>query len=303
MGSAKSIPVTPVGPPLHNKHLARVSDPRSPSAGILRTPIQVESSPQPNLHLGKQLESPDQALDSDPRSPTLGIARTPMKTSSGEPPSPLMKQLSEVFENGAAKMNLTPEHSVHMEAPTSSALDLPLGNQFSLENQISPWGETELSKQSLEGKEEIGLPSDTSVTNQSSDKSLREPETPRSSGSKHGRRKPKGKVLGRSPLTILQDDNSPGTLTSRQEAASQRHTLHCPEGRRLEENGGWGREEKALKKRGRAKRSGMSSWPLLPPVSSVPDFKEAVPGTCGHSHPIGRDPQAADPVVVARQDT
>ncbi|KAF7469122.1 Hypothetical predicted protein [Marmota monax] len=34
-------------------------------------------------------------------------------------------------------------------------------------------------------------------------------------GSKRSRRKP-NKVLGRSPLTILQDDNSPGTLTPRQ---------------------------------------------------------------------------------------
>lgn len=41
MGSAKSVPVTPARPPLHNKHLARVADPRSPTAGILRTPIQV----------------------------------------------------------------------------------------------------------------------------------------------------------------------------------------------------------------------------------------------------------------------
>lgn len=41
MGSAKSVPVTPARPPPHNKHLARVADPRSPSAGILRTPIQV----------------------------------------------------------------------------------------------------------------------------------------------------------------------------------------------------------------------------------------------------------------------
>ncbi|XP_054552442.1 cell division cycle-associated protein 3 isoform X2 [Talpa occidentalis] len=214
MGSAKSVPVTPVGPPLRNKHLARVADPRSPSAGILRTPIQVESSPQPNPRVEEQLENPNQALDSDPRSPTLGIARTPMKTSSGEPPNPLMKQLSEVFENGASKFNPTVEPAVPMETPTSSGLDLPLGNQFSLENQMSPWSETEPSKQ--EGKEETGLPTDTSVANQGSDKSFREPETPRSSGSKYGRRKPKGKVLGRSPLSILQDDNSPGTLTSRQ---------------------------------------------------------------------------------------
>lgn len=44
---------------------------------------QVESSPQPNLPSGEQLEGPKQAQDTDPRSPTLGIARTPMKTSSG----------------------------------------------------------------------------------------------------------------------------------------------------------------------------------------------------------------------------
>ena len=34
----------------------------------------------------------------------------------------------------------------------------------------------------------------------------------------------------------------------------------------------------------------------------VPDFEEAVPGTGGHSHPISCDPQAADPVVMARED-
>lgn len=39
--------------------------------------------------------------------------------------------------------------------------------------------------------------------------------------SKLNRRKPNGKVLGRSPLTILQDDNSPGTLTPRQVRGEQ----------------------------------------------------------------------------------
>lgn len=48
----------------------------------------------------------------------------------------------------------------------------------------------------------------------------------------------------------------------------------------------------------------MSSWPFTspPPASSVPDFEEAVPGTSGHRHPISCDPQAADPVVMARED-
>ncbi|XP_039073462.1 cell division cycle-associated protein 3 [Hyaena hyaena] len=211
MGSAKSSPVTPARPPPHNKLLARVADPRSPSAGILRTPIQVESSPQPTLPAGEQLESPNEAQGSDPRSPTLGIARTPMKTSGGEPPGPLAKQLNEVFETEASKSSLPPESILPLEAISSSELDLPLGTQFSLEDQMPLWSQAELPS-----KEEAGQPSHTPTASQGSDRPLKDPETPRSSGSKHNRRKANGKVLGRSPLTILQDDNSPGTLTPRQ---------------------------------------------------------------------------------------
>ncbi|XP_007965608.3 cell division cycle-associated protein 3 isoform X2 [Chlorocebus sabaeus] len=189
---AKSVPVTPARPPPHNKHLARVADPRSPSAGILRTPIQVESSPQPGLPAGEQLEGLKHAQDSDPRSPTLGIARTPMKTSSGEPVLP-------------------------PEAPLSSELDLPLGTQLSAEEQMPPWNQTEFPSKQVFSKEEARQPTETPVASQSSDKPSRDPETPRSSGSMRNRWKPNSsKVLGRSPLTILQDDNSPGTLTLRQ---------------------------------------------------------------------------------------
>ncbi|XP_009178348.1 cell division cycle-associated protein 3 isoform X3 [Papio anubis] len=192
MGSAKSVPVTPARPPPHNKHLARVADPRSPSAGILRTPIQVESSPQPGLPAGEQLEGLKHAQDSDPRSPTLGIARTPMKTSSGEPVLP-------------------------PEAPLSSELDLPLGTQLSAEEQMPPWNQTEFPSKQVFSKEEARQPTETPAASQSSDKPSRDPETPRSSGSMRNRWKPNSsKVLGRSPLTILQDDNSPGTLTLRQ---------------------------------------------------------------------------------------
>lgn len=217
MGSAKSVPVTPARPPLHNKHLARVADPRSPTAGILRTPIQVESSPQPNLSAGEKLEGPNQAQGSDPRSPTLGIARTPMKTSNGEPcPSPLVKQLSEVLENEAPRSSLPPEPVLQLEAPSSSELDLPLGTQVSLEDQMPPWSQTELPSKQVFSEEETGQPSETPMASQGSDKPLRDAETPRSSGSKCNRRKSNSKVLGRSPLTILQDDNSPGSLTPRQ---------------------------------------------------------------------------------------
>ncbi|XP_006862697.1 PREDICTED: cell division cycle-associated protein 3 [Chrysochloris asiatica] len=216
MGLAKSVPVTPARPPLHNKHLARVADPRSPSAGILRTPIQVESSPQPSLSSEKQLEDPNQCQDSDPRSPTLGIARTPMKTSTSEPPSPLVKQLSEEFDTEAPKSNPPPEPVLPLETPSSCELDLPLDTHLSLEDQIPPLSQTELPFKEVFSKEEAGQSTESPVASQGSDKLLIDPETPRSSGSKRNRRKPNGKVLGRSPLTILQADNSPGTLTSRQ---------------------------------------------------------------------------------------
>lgn len=190
MGSAKSVPVTPARAPPHNKHLARVADPRSPSAGIQRTPIQVESSPQSSLPAGDQLKGPKEAQDSDPRSPTLGIARTPMKTSSGESVLPL-------------------------GVPSSSELDLPLDTQLSLEDQMLPWNDAELPSKQVSSQEDARYPTETPVASQSSDKPSKDPESPRSSGSKRNRRKP-NKVLGRSPLTILQDDNSPGTLTPRQ---------------------------------------------------------------------------------------
>ncbi|XP_013366798.1 PREDICTED: cell division cycle-associated protein 3 [Chinchilla lanigera] len=216
MGSAKSLPATPARPPPHNKHLARVADPRSPSAGIQRTPIQVESSPQTSLPAREELEDPKQAQDSDPRSPTLGISRTPMKTSSVDPESPLVTQLSEVFETEASKPNLPPEPVLALGAVSSSELDLSVDTQISLEDQTKPRNQIKLpSKQAL-SKEEARQPTETPVASQSADKPARDPETPQSSGSKCSRRKQNSKVLGRSPLTILQDDNSPGTLTPRQ---------------------------------------------------------------------------------------
>uniref|UniRef100_A0A452EF44 Cell division cycle associated 3 n=1 Tax=Capra hircus TaxID=9925 RepID=A0A452EF44_CAPHI len=198
MGSAKSVPVTPARPPPHNKLLARVADPRSPSAGILRTPIQV--------HRGGKEEAANlsQAQILRPMYPFL------------LPPSPLVKQLSDVFETEDPKLSLPPEAILPLETPSSPRPDLPLGTQVSLEDQVPPGSQTELSAEQVFAKEETGHASETPVSSQGSDKPLRDPETPRSSGSKRSRRKANSKVPGRSPLTILQDDNSPGALTPRQ---------------------------------------------------------------------------------------
>ncbi|XP_074666867.1 cell division cycle-associated protein 3 isoform X3 [Strix aluco] len=85
MGVSGSAPATPAAP--CNRHLAHVSDPRSPSAGILRTPIEVLSSPAGSPQPGPAEPAAGACQDRDPRSPTPGISRTPMRAeSSGSKP-------------------------------------------------------------------------------------------------------------------------------------------------------------------------------------------------------------------------
>ncbi|XP_067159189.1 cell division cycle-associated protein 3 isoform X4 [Apteryx mantelli] len=79
MGASESCPVTPVSDPLLNKHLAHVSDPRSPSVGILRTPIEVVSSPGGSPMPGPTEPAAGTSRDRAPRLPTPGISHTPMK--------------------------------------------------------------------------------------------------------------------------------------------------------------------------------------------------------------------------------
>ncbi|RXM97418.1 Cell division cycle-associated protein 3 [Acipenser ruthenus] len=77
MGSAESKVLADTPPSaLRNKHLASVEDPRSPSTGIARTPIQEPF---------------------DPRSPSVGITRTPVKALMAETMTLLVRQLSELF--------------------------------------------------------------------------------------------------------------------------------------------------------------------------------------------------------------
>ncbi|XP_036616184.1 cell division cycle-associated protein 3 [Trichosurus vulpecula] len=227
MGSAKSVPATPARPAPCNKHLAHVTDPRSPSAGILRTPIQVESSPQLSpsaVEKQQEVETKDmeQARDSDPRSPTFGIIRTPVKIVTVDPPNNLVKQLSEAFGAEASR----PEHSTELTLPVKFSSqpeqDLSLDTPLSLERQKLPasLGQTEVSRKQANTTEVTEQPPALRMMSQDPDKFLRGSETPCSSASRPPRRKPVGKVLGRSPLTTLQDDNSPGPLMPRQSKRS-----------------------------------------------------------------------------------
>uniref|UniRef100_A0A8I5ZP48 Cell division cycle associated 3 n=1 Tax=Rattus norvegicus TaxID=10116 RepID=A0A8I5ZP48_RAT len=190
MGSTQSVSGTPARPLPRNKHVSRVADPRSPSAGIQRTPIQVESSPQPNPP-AEQLNSLKQAQDPDPRSPTLGIARTPMKISGPDSQCPLVKELSEVFETEVSETEVSesissPVLGLPQETPLSSELDLPPDPdpQVSLEDQLLPWSQTELNSKQVFAKEEAKQSTETMVSGQTSDKPSRDPETPQSSGTK-----------------------------------------------------------------------------------------------------------------------
>ncbi|NXN89105.1 CDCA3 protein, partial [Bombycilla garrulus] len=95
MGASGSAPATPAAP--RNKHLAHVSDPRSPTAGILRTPIEVVSSPAGSPQPNPAEPPASTGQEGDPRSPTPGISRTPMRAVSSDSVDRLVKELSAVF--------------------------------------------------------------------------------------------------------------------------------------------------------------------------------------------------------------
>ncbi|XP_061844757.1 cell division cycle-associated protein 3 [Colius striatus] len=209
MGVSGSAPATPC-----NRHLAHVSDPRSPSAGILRTPIEVVSSPADSPQLGPAEPGPAASEDWDPRSPTPGISRTPMRTTSSDSVEHLVKQLSEAFGIEAAPRQTAPPGTAR--PAEESAVEEPAWRSS------SPAGGPEAAASTVEETERLPSPSAAPAL------PARLAAHAFPSGSKPVRRKANNKIMassagtGRSPLSILQDDNSPSAPASRQ---GKRHVL------------------------------------------------------------------------------
>ncbi|XP_007250948.3 cell division cycle-associated protein 3 [Astyanax mexicanus] len=101
MGSSESkmtvasTPKLEPGKAVHHRRLAELADPRSPSCGISRTPIQVGgAAAAPSVGEVQESVGP---VCFDPRSPTPGVARTPLKDSMKVTVSSLARKLSTFF--------------------------------------------------------------------------------------------------------------------------------------------------------------------------------------------------------------
>ncbi|NXS95111.1 CDCA3 protein, partial [Jacana jacana] len=229
MGVSGSLPATPTAP--RNKHLAHVRDPRSPTVGILRTPIEVVSSPVASPQPGPAEPAADNSQDWDPRSPTPGISRTPMRAVSNDSVECLVKQLSEAFSEEAAP----PEPSA-ATCPAEEAVEEPARRSSPLPPAAS--GEEAERLPSPSPSEAPSWPARVAGPAFSSGGVLKSRTLYlhcntllcffMSVGSKPLRRKTNSKIMatsggtGRSPLSILQDDNSPSAPAPRQ---AKRHVL------------------------------------------------------------------------------
>ncbi|NXD86514.1 CDCA3 protein, partial [Halcyon senegalensis] len=221
MGVSGSAPATPAAP--RNKHLAHVSDPRSPSAGIPRTPIEVVSSPvgSPQPDPADPVASTGQ--DRDPRSPTPGISRTPMRAAWRDSVDRLVKQLSEAFASdvappeaagaaeepaaeGPARRSSSPERGPEEAAAVGEEAEKPLSPNAAPARPARITGPGFSSgKCSVEGGNAAKAPWNKPVKRKTNNKVVA------TSGAN-----------GRSPLSILQDDNSPSAPAPRQ---GKRHVL------------------------------------------------------------------------------
>ncbi|XP_048360485.1 cell division cycle-associated protein 3 isoform X2 [Sphaerodactylus townsendi] len=216
MGASESTPATPASKPLLNKHLAHVSDPRSPTAGILRTPIEVENSLQgsPQVDSKEEGSVDSQNLNLDPRSPTLGILRTPMKAVVAGINN-LVKQLNEAFAATTTEVGPLPEDPSCQSQKHEGALVVEEDSREEASSGRASQKEEGRKEQLSENATVAAVP--RVVANPT--------DVCWPAGSKPVRRRGSGKTLailtssGRSPLSVLQDDNSPSSFASQ----SKRH--------------------------------------------------------------------------------
>ncbi|XP_029436241.1 cell division cycle-associated protein 3 isoform X2 [Rhinatrema bivittatum] len=228
MGSMDSKPMATPAKPMHHRQLARVLDPRSPTAGILRTPIEVVAPPRnspaaPGVNKTMLQDSPPMV---DPRSPTHGITRTPVKPT--EILTSLAMQFNETFVSESvnsllAKPSLEEKQGAEDQAKTQAE-----------EQCVQRKGEAQLEeaqpKERQAGKgepvtaaEEAASPRMKAILTEGRRLDEKPRRSSNSGWSARQRSRPTGgKELmtlagnGRLPLQALRDENSPTTICHRQ---------------------------------------------------------------------------------------
>ncbi|NWZ04751.1 CDCA3 protein, partial [Agelaius phoeniceus] len=214
MGASGSAPATPAAP--RNKHLAHVSDPRSPTAGILRTPIEVVSSPADSPQPSPAEPPASTGQQRDPRSPTPGISRTPMRAVSSDSVDRLVKQLSEAFGAEAAAPEPAPPAAAGPAEEPARRSSPPAGQEAERPPSPSTARPARPAGHGLSsGKCSVLVVMCWCVSFcQLVSKPMRHKANNKLMATSGG--------TGRSPLSILQDDNSPSSPAPRQ---GKRHVL------------------------------------------------------------------------------